>query len=331
MRNLRLILPLCVVATSLASAPLVAQSRLLLTSQRDHTFREFDPVTLKQISETVESGDAGHELLATPDGKTAYVPIYGNSGVGKPGTDGDHIDIYDIATGKLTGKIDFPHGVRPHRPIWDAHTGQMIVSTEVDKTATIIDPKSGKLLGTIPTGAEQSHMITLLPSGKKLYSANVHPGSVSVMDVPNRKLLKVIPISDNIQRLSCSNDGAYIFTADETTPDLIVIDTKTDTVKKRIKLPATGYGTTPTPDGQYLLVAVPKEKALTVIDLKTLEVAKSIPSIAGINEIVISPDSKWAWVTAPGGNTVARVDLVKGETTNTATAGKYPDGLWLTK
>lgn len=101
MRNFRLILPLCVVATSLATA----QSRLLLTSQRDRTFREFDPVTLQQISATVESGDAGHEVLATPDGKTAFVPIYGNSGVGKPGTDGDHIDIFDVATGKLTGNM----------------------------------------------------------------------------------------------------------------------------------------------------------------------------------------------------------------------------------
>ena len=331
MRNVRLILPLCLAAASLAPALATAQSRLLLVSQRDHTFREFDPVTLKQISETVESGDAGHELLATPDGKTAYVPIYGNSGVGKPGTDGDHIDIFDVASGKLTGSIAFPHGVRPHRPLWDAHTGTMIVSSEIDKTATIIDPKSGKLLGTIPTGAEQSHMITLLPNGKKLYSANVHPGSVSVMDVPNRKLLKVIPLSDNIQRLSCSNDGAWIFTSDETTPDLIVIDTKTDTIKKRIKLPATGYGTTPTPDGKYLLVSVPNEKTLTVIDLKTLEVTKPIPTIEGINEIVISQDSKWAWVTSPKTNTVARIDLVKGETTNTATAGKYPDGLWLTR
>jgi YVTN family beta-propeller protein len=327
MRTFRLILPLCLAATSLATA----QSRLLLTSQRDHTFREFDPVTLQQISATVESQDAGHEILATPDGKTAFVPIYGNSGVGKPGTDGDHIDIFDVATGKLTRSIPFPHGVRPHRPIWDAHTGTMLVSAELDKAVAIIDPKSGKILGEIPTGAEQSHMITLLPSGKKLYSANVHPGSVSVMDVPNRKLLKVIPISDNIQRLSCSNDGAYIFTSDETTPDLIVIDTKTDTIKKRIKLPAIGYGTTPTPDGKHLLVAVPNEKALTVIDLKTLEVAKAIPSIEGINEIVISPDSKWAWVSSPKANTVARIDLVKGETTNTAPAGKYPDGMWLTK
>jgi YVTN family beta-propeller protein len=329
MRNFRTILPLCLAVTSIATAS--AQSRLLLTSQRDHTFRVFDPVTLEQISATVESDDAGHEVMATPDGKTAFVPIYGNAGVGRPGTDGDHIDIYDVATGKLTGTIKFPHGVRPHRPIWNATNGTFLVSAELDKAAAIIDPKTGKILGEIPTGAEQSHMITLLPGGRKLYSANVHPGSVSVMDVPGRKLIKVIPISDNTQRLSCSSDGAYVFTADQTTPDLVVIDTKTDTIKKRVKLPAVGYGSTPTPDGKYVLVAMAGREDIAVVDLKTLEVTKTIPTITGLNEIVVSPDSKWAWASSPKTNSLAKIDLVKGETVKTAPAGKYPDGMWLTQ
>lgn len=323
MRTLALCLALSVAAT--------AQSRLLLTSQRDHTFREFNPDTLEQISATPESDDAGHEILATPDGKTAFVPIYGNSGVGKPGTDGDHIDIFDVATGKLTGSIKFPHGVRPHRPIWDKTTGMMFVSTEVDKTASIIDPKTGKIIGAVPTGAEQSHMITLLPDGKKMYTANVQPGSVSVVDVKAKKVLKVIPISANTQRLSCSNDGKYVFTADQTTPDLVVIDTATDTIRKRIKLPSIGYGSTPTPDGKSVLVALGHDNKVAVVDLQSMEVTKTIPSIDGINELVVSADSRYAYASSPKTDTLAKIDLTEGKTVKTAPAGKYPDGMWLTQ
>jgi len=310
------------------SAP--AQSRLLLTSQRDHTFRVFDPVTLDQVSATTESGDAGHELIATRDGKTAFVPIYGNSGVGKPGTDGDHIDVYNIATGKLTRTIQLDHGVRPHKPLW-GRDGNLLVSAEIDKAVMVINPTTGKVLGEIPTGAEQSHMITLLPDGKRLYSANVHPGSISVMDVAQRKLIKVIPISDNIQRISCSNDGKWVFTSDEKKPDLVVINTRTNEIEKRIPLPVTGYGSTPTPDGRYLLVALPNTDKLAVIDVKTLTLARTIPTITGLNEIIVSPDSQWIYASSPKMNQLTRINLKTDKTEKTVSAGKYPDGLWLTQ
>ena len=39
----------------------------------------------KQLTEVPEGGITGHEVIASPDGKVAYVPIYGNSGRRKKG------------------------------------------------------------------------------------------------------------------------------------------------------------------------------------------------------------------------------------------------------
>ena len=47
-----------------------------------------DPEAGKQVATVPVDGVTGHEVAASPDGKTAYVPIYGDSGVGRPGTDG---------------------------------------------------------------------------------------------------------------------------------------------------------------------------------------------------------------------------------------------------
>jgi YVTN family beta-propeller protein len=324
-----LLAAVCCVAS--LALPLSGQSRLLLVSQRDHTFRVFDPVSGNQLASAVEDQDAGHEVWATPDGKIAFVPIYGNSGVGKPGTDGDHIDLFDVASARLIGTIPFGHGVRPHKAIYDAHTGMLLVTTELDKAVAIIDPKTRKIVGSIPTGQEQSHMITLLPDGKKLYSANVQPGSVSVMDVPGRKLLKVIPVSGNTQRISSSLDGAYVFTADQTKPELVVIDTKTDEISKRVPLPDLGYGTTPTVDGNYLLVAMDKKEEIAVVDLKSMAVVKSIAAPRGVNEIVVSPDGKMAYASSPKTDQLAIIDLSTFTTTKVVPSGKYPDGMWLTR
>src|SRR5258706_9157898 len=125
---------------------------LLVANKGDHTLGIIDPAASRQLATVEESGVTGHEVIASPDGRTAYVPIYGNSGVGKPGTDGSTIDIIDIASRKVTGKIDFGHGVRPHCPLIGPKDGMLYVTTELDKTISIIDPKTLKIVGTIPTG-----------------------------------------------------------------------------------------------------------------------------------------------------------------------------------
>ena len=332
--NLRAMKTLALVAVAVClAAPLVAQSRLLVVSQRDQTFHVYDPETLTEIASTVEDAgaDAGHEVITTPDGKTAFVPLYGNAGVGKPGTNGTHIEVFDVATAKPLGDIAFPHGVRPHKPIWDPQTGMLLVTSEIDKTVSIVDPKAMKVVGSIPTGAEESHMITLLPDGEKLYSANVGPGSVSVMDVPARKLLKIIPVSGNTQRISNSNDGRWVFTADQTAPELVVIDTRTDAVSKRVKLPAVGYGTTPTVDGKYLLVCMDGQPAIAVVDLKTMAYVKSIDTPKGIDETVVSPDGRFAYATSAKTNHLVKIDLATFTVTKDVVTGKFPDGLWITK
>ena len=148
------------------------------------------------------------------------------------------ISVIDLASKKIVGKVEFPHGVRPHCAVWDAKTGMLLVTTEIDKTVSIVDPKTLKVVGTVPTGQEQSHMLALSVDGKRGYTANVGPGTVSVLDIPGKKTLGVIPISGNTQRIAMSRDGSMVFTADQTKPQLAVIDTATNKVKTWIPLPS---------------------------------------------------------------------------------------------
>ena len=76
-----------------------------------------DPMAGKLLTSVPEGGVTGHEVAASPDGRFAYVPIYGNSGVGLPGTDGRNMVVIDVASRKITGNVDFGHGVRPHLPV----------------------------------------------------------------------------------------------------------------------------------------------------------------------------------------------------------------------
>ena len=300
---------------------------LLVANQGDHTLSLIDPAAGKQVAAVPVGGVTGHEVAVSADGKLAFVPIYGDSGVGRPGTDGSSMAVIDLAARKVVASVDFGHGVRPHMPLVEPVSGMLYVTTELDKAVTVIDPKTLKIVGKIPTGQEQSHMLVVTHDGKRGYTANVGPGTVSVLDMVARKTIAVIPVSGMTQRISISRDDKMVFTADQTKPRVAVIDTATNTVKKWIPLPAVGYGSTPTLDGRWLLVQMGPVKQVAVIDLATMKVARTIAVLAGSGEILMRPDGKVAYVSCPVDGKVAEIDLATWKVLRLIDAGNKADGL----
>ncbi len=313
---------------TLAALPAVRnQEVVLVANQGDRTLSIIDAASNKQIAAVPEGGITGHEVATSPDGHTAYVPIYGDSGVGKPGSDGRNMVVIDIPVHKVVGNVDFGHGVRPHCAIYDARHALLYVTTELDQSITIIDPTALKIVGSIPTGQPQSHMLAISHDGRRGYTANVGPGTVSVLDMNERKTMTVIPISKTIQRISISNDDNMAFTADQTKPQLAVIDTASNQLKTWIALPAIGYGTTPTTDGKWLLVAMPSAGKVAVVDLGTLKVMRTIDVPAGPGEILARPDGQVAYVSCPPAHQVAVIDLADWKVKTLIKAGAGADGL----
>jgi YVTN family beta-propeller protein len=183
-----------------------ANGVLLVANQGDADLGIVDPHSAQQVARIVEGDTTGHEVAVSLDGKTAYVPIYGDSSVGEAGTDGRDMVVIDIASRKVVGHLDFGHGVRPHCAVMNPNDGMLYVTTELDQTVTIIDPKTLQVVGAIPTGQEQSHMLVISHDGRFGYTANVVPGTVSVLDIQARKLVSIIPVSTKVQRISISAD-----------------------------------------------------------------------------------------------------------------------------
>jgi YVTN family beta-propeller protein len=310
-----------------AGAIQAQQPRLLVDEKGDRSLAIIDPVAGKVVATVAEEGITGHEVAGSPDGRFAFVPIYGNSGVGKPGTDGRKIVVVDIASGKLVGSIEFDHGVRPHCPVFGPKDGMLYVTTELDQAITIIDPKTLKVVGSIPTGQPQSHMLTLSHDGLRGYTANVGPGTVSVLDMKARKTLAVIPVSGNTQRIAISNDDHWVFTADQTAPRMAVIDTATNSVKTWVKLDGLGYGGAPSTDGRWFLLAIPDKNQVDVIDLKTMTLAHSVDVGKSPQEVLVRPDGKAAYVSCTGSNEVSEIDLNTWKVTRSIATGRGTDGM----
>lgn len=299
---------------------------LLVANKGDENLGLIDPSAGRQIATVAEGGVTGHEVTASPDGKLAFVPIYGNSGVGLPGTDGRTLDVIDLSERKIVHTIDFGHGVRPHCAVFGPKDGMLYVTTELDNAITIIDPNTLKIVGTIPTRQAESHMLAISPDGRYGYTANVGPGTVSVLDIPARKTITVIPVAAHVQRVTVSPDGRWVFTSDTEKPRLAVIDAKNNKVDRWIEMPGTGYGTAPTPDGKWLLVAIPAANAVGVVEIATMRVVRMIKVVSSPQEVLIRPDGQVAYVSCSASHQVAAIQI-NDWSVKLIEAGSGADGL----
>ena len=305
-----------------------AQTRTLLAiNEAESTLSIINPETGREMARIAEGGVAGHEVVASPDGKTAYVPIYSDSFAGRPGSNGSEMVVLDLASQKIVGHIDFGHGVRPHQPVLNPHDGMLYVTTELDRTVTVIDPTLMKIVGTIPTGQALSHMLVLDHAGQLGYTANIQPGSVSVLDLRARKLLAVIPVAPKMQRIAISVDDKELFTADQTNPRVAIIDTATRYVDSWIPLPAIAYTLTTTKDGRWLLVGFDSQSQVAVIDLRSNKVVRTINLPAPPSEILMSPDGSIAYVSCTDKQEIAAIKVTDWTVTKLIQAGKRVDGL----
>jgi YVTN family beta-propeller protein len=315
-----------IVLQSANSAP-PGNGLLVVANQYEHTVLIVDPENGRELAKIVV-GVNGHELIVSKDGRFAYVPIYGNSGVGKPGTDGSTIDVVDLKEHRLAATIDLGKGVRPHRAEWGPD-GFLYVTAELDKAVDVLDPATRKIVAEIPTGQEESHMLVISPDGSRGYTANVGAGSVSVLDLTKRSLVTTIPVAKTVQRISISADGRRVFTHDQGAPRIAVIDTASNKITNWIELPAPVYASEPTSDGRWLL-ALSQKGELYAIDLQSLKVAETFKVSNRASEILIRPGGEVAFISGTVAGKIEVLDLRTWEMQKPIELTPGVDGLgWL--
>ncbi len=300
---------------------------IFVANQFEHTALLVDLSSSKTVF-TAGVGINGHEVTISPDGRFGYVPIYGNSGVGKPGTDGSTIEVVDLHSGRTVDIIDLPKPVRPHSAKFGPD-GLLYVTAELANAVYAIDVHGKKVMAEIPTGKPEAHMLVLSADGARGYTANVSTGTISVLDIRKRSLVTTIAVANKVQRLSLSSDGHLLYTHDQDKPRIAVIDTTANAISSWIELPATVYSSAPTPDGRRL-VANSASGKLFVVDLATGKLEHSYDIPPAVGAIAMAPDGSFAYVTTPQAGTVEVLNLRDNVLEKPITLSKGVDGIaWL--
>ena len=119
-----------VYTTSECAAQATSARTLLALSKSDHVLAIIDPVTLKVIAR-VPVGSDPHEVIASADGKTAYVTIYGGGSL-------HELNVIDLVAQKPLPTIDTRPLMGPHGITFVG--GKVWFTTEGSKTVGRYDP-----------------------------------------------------------------------------------------------------------------------------------------------------------------------------------------------
>ncbi len=343
----------------LASAQPTPPSALLVLSKQDHMLAIVDPAGLQVITR-IPVGDDPHEIVASSDGRTAYVSNYGFGAF-------HTLTAIDLVGQKPQGIIDLGALRGPHGLYFTQ--GKVWFTAEAAKAIGSFDPQSGKIDWMMGTGQNRTHMIYVFPDAKKIVTTNVNSATVTILEktegaagmppggppppagqqpwqgsgVPppgtptrpggpppgppggdwNETVIQVGRGSEGFDVLP-DRTRAWIANSWDGTVSIVNLDSKA--VTTTLKADARGANRLKfTPDGKLALLSAGPE--LVVIDVATQREVKRIVVGHGSGGILVQPDGARAFVACSGDNYVAIVDLKSLTVTGQLKVGGNPDGM----
>ncbi|MCI0348338.1 MAG: YncE family protein [Acidobacteriales bacterium] len=296
-----------------ASGPL-----LLVLNKSENTLVTVDPGTLKVLGR-YPTGNGPHEAAVSADGRLAYVSNYGTGG--QPG---NSLSVIDLPSGK-SNQVDLGKLLRPHG-IMESE-GKIYFTAEGSRTVARFDPKSQSVDWSRETGQNVTHMVVVLPSAKKLYTANIGSNSVTVVELDKPEGVKQIAVGEGAEGIDITPDGREVWVGNRGDGSISIIDTSSDKVKETINVGKVPIRVKVTPDGKRVLATDAESGELIVIDAASRKVTKRLPMGGTPVGLLITPDGKKAFVASTASNKVTEVDLTELAIGRSLEPGREPDGL----
>ncbi len=176
-----------------------------------------------------------HELLVMPEEGLAYVPIFGDGIHGRNPNPGHTLHVIDLLERKIADSIDLSPYRAPHTVRLGAD-GLIYITCENSAVVAVIDPKTNAMIDAIQSGSTNGHRLAIAPDGQRLYTDNEEDASVSVIDVPNRKLIGQIKTPQALAGIAVSNDGRTVIAVSAEQPVIFAIDPVGGKVTREIPL-----------------------------------------------------------------------------------------------
>jgi len=187
---------------------------LVVLNKSEHTASLIDPASGRMLAK-LPVGRGPHEVIVSPDGRTAFVSNFGPYGICPPGdtlckTPGNTITVLDLAERKVKATYNYGTNKGQHGSLVSNDGRFVWVTSETPQSLLEIDAATGKIVNQWLTKQERSHLVVVTPDEKKFYVSNTISGSVSVIERATGTA-KVIPVGKGAEAITISADGREVW------------------------------------------------------------------------------------------------------------------------
>jgi len=344
-------LALSVVAAIVQPAP-APTGTLLVLAKSDLTLSLVDPTSLKVLA-TVPSGPDPHEVIASDDGRTAYISNYGGGSL-------NTITVVDLVERKGLPTIELGALRGPHGLVFAG--GKLYFTAEGAKIVGRYDPATRQVDLVLGTGQDRTHMVLVSDDGKRIVTSNVSSATLTFLEQaaggrgqgPGRGgapappagggaaaggrgpagapvvnwAATVVKVGPGAEGFDQSPDGKEIWAANAQDGTVSVVDVATKAVTQTIAANVSGANRLKfTPDGTKALVSTLRGPDVIVFDAASKREIKRIPVGTGAAGIQMQPDGGRAFIACTPDNYVAIIDLRTLSVAGKLEAGRQPDGM----
>ena len=178
------------------------EGRLLVVNRRDNTLMVID-VPSYAIQATIPVGQEPHEVVVTPDGRKAYVSNGRDRTISVVDLKGPRVvrTLRSESFDSLNGLAMTPDG------------RHLILTSEGSRRFFLVDASRDVVLRSLTTTQARAHMVVVPGNGTRAFAANVGSDSVTILKIPELRIVKNVPVGDGPEGIAVTPNGRWVLVA----------------------------------------------------------------------------------------------------------------------
>jgi DNA-binding beta-propeller fold protein YncE len=300
---------------------------LLVLQKGDDSLGFYDAATGK-LEARVAVGKVPHEFAVSADEKFAYVTNYGvgNFSSAEPG--GNSITIVDLKERKATGEIPLGEYRRPHG-IVRGKSGLLYVTTDYPAALLIVDGKKRKVNASIPITGKLPQMVQLTTDERKAWTADAGSGTVSLIDIQNRKQVGQLEVGGIPMDFALTSDEKRLLVATSSNNMVVLVDAVANKLRRSLGVPGQAAGLLPSKDGRRVYATLIGSGEVAVLDPQMFLEIKRVPAGAAAQGLALDPTGEYLYVSAQDDNKVIKLHLPDLQVEQEIETQAKPDAMYV--
>jgi YVTN family beta-propeller protein len=298
---------------------------LLVLEKAARSLAIVDPARLEIVGRA-DAGEDPHEIVASQDGRFAYISNYGAFS-----TPGHTLSVVDLVAAKAAPAVDLgalraPHGL-------ELAGGRVYFTAEGSKVIGRYDPSARRIDWILGIGQNRTHMLVVGRDEARLFTSDVNSDTITILERAKEGDVSAwtmthVGVGRGPEGFDVSPDGRELWAANSADGTVSIVDLATRKLAQTLPLATTRSNLLKfTPDGRRVLVSDLGSGDLVVVDAAARRELKRLSLGRGAAGILVAPDGSRAFVAVSPDDTVAVVDLASLSVSGRIATGKGPDGM----